>query len=458
MDEAEIFEVIDLRRKELGLTQADVSKRAFNRSDTGPIQHLRRGKSPTARTLRSLCDALGLEFYIGPPRQGRDSAVVTPPDWTILGTREAPHRGVARCGVSGWGKDVPERDPMPLPEAADDPEAFWVTATGPSMVPEGIEAGWLCLVSPARDIAPGDRVWIRDITGAAAIKRLVSIKDDGRLMLRGWQDFRQGRQQSFDEERFPSGIDRVHPVIAVFKGKPGDERFEHVPDPMAPGAPPAAAPPELIAALDLPQGSSMTEAVRAIEERLKDAGDEDDVAAAMMTQMEALRTELAAQMTDTKEAVRKGLADASALAATQDADPPETQPVAVVELACAAGNGAKDLSEEVSGQVWFRRAWLDENGLDASCCAVIGVAGDSMEPTLMDGAKILIDRERTDWRVGDIFVIQTPDGLIVRRAGEDAYGRALMMSDNPSWHDVTWPGGAEILGRVVWTARTLVGN
>ena len=114
----------------------------------------------------------------------------------------------------------------------DDPEAFWVTATGPSMVPEGIEAGCLCLVSPSRDIAPGDRVWIRDITGAAAIKRLVSIEDDGRLMLRGWQDFRQGRQQSFDEERFPAGIDRVHPVIAVFKGKPGDERFEHVPDPM----------------------------------------------------------------------------------------------------------------------------------------------------------------------------------------------------------------------------------
>ena len=54
-----------------------------------------------------------------------------------------------------------------------------------------------------------------------------------------------------------------------------------------------------------------------------------------------------------------------------------------------------------------------------------------MEPTLMDGAKILIDRERTDWRVGDIFVIQAPDGLIVRRAGEDADGKALMMSDNP---------------------------
>ena len=426
-----------------------------------PVGNLRSicdGRATLSTTLDAICGPLGLEFYIGPPRQGSDSAVAEPPDWTILGDREAPHRGVARCGVSGWGKDVPERDPMPLPEAADDPEAFWVTATGPSMVPEGIEAGGLCLVSPARDIAPGDRVWIRDITGAAAIKRLVSIEDDGRLMLRGWQDFRQGRQQSFDEERFPAGIDRVHPVIAVFKGKPGDERFEHVPDPLAPAASPAAAPPELIAALDLPQGSSMTEAVRAIEERLKDAGDEGDLAAAMTTQMEALRTELAAQMTDTKEAVRKGLADASTLAATQDADPPGTLPVAVVELACAAGSGAKDLSEEVSGQVWFRRSWLDEHGLDASRCAVIVIAEDSMEPTLMDGAKILIDRERTVWRAGDIFVIQTPDGLIVRRAGADADGRPLMMSDNPTFEDMAWPDGAQPIGRVVWTARTLVEN
>ena len=163
------------------------------------VQNIMEGHQPSLDRAAKICNALGLEAYIGPPRQGNDSAVTTPPDWTILSAREAPHRGVARCGVSGWGKDVPERDPMPLPEAADDPEAFWVTATGPSMVPEGIEAGWLCLVSPARDIAPGDRVWIRDITGAAAIKRLVSIEDDGRLMLRGWQDFRQGRQQSFDE-------------------------------------------------------------------------------------------------------------------------------------------------------------------------------------------------------------------------------------------------------------------
>ena len=127
----------------------------------------------------------------------------------------------------------------------------------------------------------------------------------------------------------------------------------------------------------------MTEAVGAIEERLKDAGDEADMAAAMTTQMEALRTELAEKLEKTQEAVRECFADASALAATQEANLPETQPVAVVEFACAAGGGAQDLSEDVSGQVWFRRGWLDGHGLNGSRCAVIGVAGDSMEPTLM---------------------------------------------------------------------------
>jgi len=68
MNEAEIYRVVDERRNELGLTQVEVSRRAFNRSDTALIQNLRRGKPPNSRTLNALCDALGLEFYIGPPR------------------------------------------------------------------------------------------------------------------------------------------------------------------------------------------------------------------------------------------------------------------------------------------------------------------------------------------------------------------------------------------------------
>ena len=411
---------------------------------------------PSVENLQSLCGALGLEFYIGLPRQGGDLANAAP-DWTVMGTLEAPHRGIERCNGWGWGKDVPKHEPLPLPQTVGDKDAFWVTATGNSMAPEGIKSGWLCLVSPAAQPVPGDRIWIRDTSGAASIKRLVSIRDDGTLHLRNWRARPAGQPQGFEEKQFPADIERVHPVVAVFRGKPRGEHFEHVPDPGAPASPPAAATPELIAVLGLPEGASMADAVSTIEMRLKDAGGDSDVAAAISAQMEALRSELKAEIADAKFAVYEGLADASALAG-DETDPPEAQPVAVAELASVAGGGATFLSEEVTGRVWFRRAWLDENGLDAEHCAVIGVMGDAMEPTLMDGAKILIDRTQTERRAGDIFVIRVPAGLVVRRAGEDARGKALMLSDNPSSQTTTWPDDAQILGRVVWTARMLVGK
>ncbi len=423
--------------------------------DVGAIRGVMECRNLTHDTIEALAGSLGLEFYIGPPRPGSNLAAPPPPDWSVLGSGEAPHRGIERCNGWGWGKDVPRPDTLPLPQAVGDKDAFWVTATGASMAPEGIESGWLCLVSPAVQPVPGDRIWIRDTSGAASIKRLVAIGDDGTLHLRNWRNKSADQPQSFEEKLFPADIERVHPVVAVFKGKPDSEHFERVPDPAAPASTQDAAPPELIAVLGLTEGASMADAVSTIEVRLKDAGGDSDVAAAITTQMEALRSELRSEIADAKFAVQEGLADASALAG-DETDPPGARPVAVVELTSVAGNGATFLSEEVTGRVWFRRAWLDEHDLDAEHCAVIGVMGDAMEPTLVDGAKILIDRRQTDWRTGDIFVIQAPDGVVVRRTGEDANGKALMLSDNPSSETAAWPEEAKVLGRVVWTARTLV--
>ncbi len=180
---------------------------------------------------------------------------------------------------------------------------------------------------------------------------------------------------------------------------------------------------------------------------------QEKMAEAVRAGTESLHAELAAVRTSLSD-----LADTSALASVRDGEePPDARPVDVMELASAAGGGAEVLGEEVSGRVWFRRDWLDAFGLNAARCVVIGVMGESMEPTLMDGSKILIDRERTGWRRDDIFVIRGPDGLVVKRAGENADGERLMVSDHPKWEDAAWPDEAEVLGRVVWTARTLVG-
>ena len=62
-----IYEVLESRRIELGLSQAQASKAINGRSDSSFFQALKRGSIPSASRLASAADALGLEFYFGPP-------------------------------------------------------------------------------------------------------------------------------------------------------------------------------------------------------------------------------------------------------------------------------------------------------------------------------------------------------------------------------------------------------
>ena len=141
-------------------------------------------------------------------------------------------------------------------------------------------------------------------------------------------------------------------------------------------------------------------------------------------------------------------------AANEDAVPPGARSVGTREVEAAAGGGAVNLDEApVKGPVWFRRDWLDGHGIDPTRCVVITVRGESMEPTLPAGAKILVDRERTRRRAGRIFVINTAEGLVVKRLGR-AGRRWLMHSDHPSWEPAPWPREAEVIGEVRWASLT----
>ena len=131
--------------------------------------------------------------------------------------------------------------------------------------------------------------------------------------------------------------------------------------------------------------------------------------------------------------------------------------VDVIELASAAGAGAADLDENVVGHVWFRHEWLDRRGLDPTQCVVIGVRGESMEPTLPEGCSILVNRASRRRREGRIYVVRTDDGLVVKRLGKTRSGNWRLMSDHPSWRPVSWSKDArwEVIGQVRWMARTL---
>ena len=131
---------------------------------------------------------------------------------------------------------------------------------------------------------------------------------------------------------------------------------------------------------------------------------------------------------------------------------PGLRPVGVHRLQSAAGSGALDLDEEIKTYAYFRHEWLSRHGLIADRCRIIGVIGESMEPALPDGCVILLDRNRTKRREGQIFVVRTEDGLIVKRLGKDKKGNWLLVSDHPEWKPVSWPKDAVVIGEVKWSA------
>ena len=150
------------------------------------------------------------------------------------------------------------------------------------------------------------------------------------------------------------------------------------------------------------------------------------------------------------------LDDAGALAA-DDAAPDSLRQVNLAELDAAAGDGAQIDTEQITGRIAFRRAWLARHGLNPTQCVIIGVKGTSMEPTLTDGGSILIDRNRRSRRVRHIYVVRTEDGLIVKRAGKSRAGNWQLVSDNPDkqeWPTLRWPNDADVIGEVKWAART----
>jgi len=93
--------------------------------------------------------------------------------------------------------------------------------------------------------------------------------------------------------------------------------------------------------------------------------------------------------------------------------------------------------------------------LDPAQCAVFRVHGGAMAPTIPAGSSILVDRSRTRRRDGQIFVLRTAEGIVVK-CGEERGRRLAARERSPGVGPAVFPDDAVILVRVVWTARALV--
>ncbi len=134
--------------------------------------------------------------------------------------------------------------------------------------------------------------------------------------------------------------------------------------------------------------------------------------------------------------------------------------VPILAVEASAGHGALAEMEAKSAQFGFDPLWLRKlTATKATGLSIIGVRGDSMEPTLSDGDDVLVDLDDNQSRLRDgIYVLRMDDSLNVKRIAIEPQGRKIsVVSDNssyPSWNNLE-RRAVHIVGRVLWFGRKM---
>ena len=91
--------------------------------------------------------------------------------------------------------------------------------------------------------------------------------------------------------------------------------------------------------------------------------------------------------------------------------------------------------------------------------ALIECAGDSMEPTLLNGDELLVDTSPTNLRHGSIYILRVGGALLAKRVQPRLDGTVMILSDNPRYPpEIITPSEAtplDVIGEVLWRSGTL---
>lgn len=97
----------------------------------------------------------------------------------------------------------------------------------------------------------------------------------------------------------------------------------------------------------------------------------------------------------------------------------------------SAGHGEPVLEIDTEGQPnYCRSGWAQRNGYNPEGLFSIVARGDSMEPTIPDGASLIVHRQQ-DIVNGKVHVICHRDQCYVKRLFKQLDGSVLVRSDNP---------------------------
>ena len=102
----------------------------------------------------------------------------------------------------------------------------------------------------------------------------------------------------------------------------------------------------------------------------------------------------------------------------------------------SAGHGEPVLEIDTEGQPnYFPSGWAQKNGYKPDGLFSIVAMGDSMEPTIPNGASLIVHRQ-TEIVSGRVHVLCRGDECYVKRLIRQMDGSVLVKSENPDYKDV----------------------
>lgn len=129
-------------------------------------------------------------------------------------------------------------------------------------------------------------------------------------------------------------------------------------------------------------------------------------------------------------------------------------------LSAGHGGPSADMVERTDKATPFRSDWMRAKGWDPRTHFTMRCKGDSMEPTIQDGAPVVIDTSPAGRRVQSarIYAIAIDGELLLKRLDRLPGGMMRVRSDNPSplYPPFEAPEASiEVIGRAVWTPTEL---
>ncbi len=133
-----------------------------------------------------------------------------------------------------------------------------------------------------------------------------------------------------------------------------------------------------------------------------------------------------------------------------------------VEVSAGAGTLAEEFVSETALWHWPENMVRHEAGADPESLRILRVRGNSMEPELSDGDRIVVDVSRRLPATGETFVLWDGIGLVVKHVevargdavDDDEPPRLRLISANPDYAPYSCLAeDAHILGKVLWAVR-----